>query len=244
MRMIIVNDYEEMSKKAADMIAAQILLKPNSVLGFATGSTPGGTYKHLIELYRNKTISFEHVTTVNLDEYIGLSRESKNSYYYYMHDKLFNHIDIKKENVHIPDGMAKALEKECIEYEEIISRNNGIDLQLLGIGNNGHIGFNEPDINFEAETHCIKLDADTIQANSRFFSTKETTPKRAITMGIKTIMSARKIILLANGKEKAETVQKAIRGKIDPNIPASVLQLHPDVTLILEKEAACLIERR
>ncbi len=242
MRIIVAKDYNDMSKKAANMIAAQILLKPNSVLGLATGSTPIDTYKYLIEFYRNDTISFEKVITVNLDEYIGLNRTNENSYYYYMQNMLFSKININEKNVHLPDGMAADLDAECVQYEEIIKENGGIDLQLLGIGDNGHIGFNEPDFNFEAETHCIDLDEKTIIANSRFFGKKEDTPKRAITVGIKTIMNARKIILLANGKEKAETILKAVKGKIDPNLPASILQLHPDVTFILEKEAARYVE--
>lgn len=238
MRIIVTKDYNEMSRKAANMIAAQVLLKPNSVLGLATGSTPVKTYKYLIKLYENGTVTFGKTITVNLDEYIGLSRTNNNSYYYYMHDVLFNKINIRDENIHIPDGTAVNLNEECRLYEETIKKNGGIDLQLLGIGENGHIGFNEPDLNFEAETHCINLDEKTIKANSRFFDEIENTPRKAITMGIKTIMNARKIILLANGKEKAKTILRAIKGKIDPKLPASILQLHPDVTFILDKEAA------
>ena len=241
MRIIIANDYNDMSKKAANMAAAQILLKPNSVLGLATGSTPIMTYKYLIKLFNDETISFNDVITINLDEYIGLSKENPNSYHFFMHDNFFNHINVKPENIHIPDGTAEDLERECIEFENMIQNSNGIDLQILGIGNNGHIGFNEPDLKFEAVTHCIDLDEETIKANSRFFEKKEEVPRRAITMGVKTIMNARKIILLANGSGKAEIVFKSIHGKIDPTLPASILQLHPDVTFILDKEAAYYI---
>ncbi len=244
MRVIIGKDYNDMSKKAANMVAAQILLKPNSVLGLATGSTPVMTYNYLIKLFNDETISFKDVVAVNLDEYIGLSKENPNSYRYFMNDIFFNHVDVKPENIYIPDGMAVDLERECQEYENLIRQNDGIDLQVLGIGNNGHIGFNEPDLKFEGVTHCIDLDEETIKANSRFFQKDDEVPKRAITMGVKTIMNARKIILLANGPEKAETIYKAINGKIDPALPASILQLHPDVTFILDKEAACCIEKK
>ena len=238
MRIIIARNYQDMSKKTANMVAAQILLKPNSVLGLATGSTPVMAYQYLIKLFQDETISFRDVVTVNLDEYIGLSEKNTNSYHFFMQDMFFNHIDIKPENIHIPNGMAGDLERECMDYENLIRQNCGIDLQILGIGNNGHIGFNEPDLKFEAVTHCIDLDEETIKANSRFFEKEEEVPRRAITMGVKTIMNARKIILLANGKGKAETIFKAIHGKIDPGLPASILQLHPDVTFILDEEAA------
>ncbi|MPW25610.1 glucosamine-6-phosphate deaminase [Alkalibaculum sp. M08DMB] len=244
MRIIIAKDYNDMSKKAANMVAAQILLKPNSVLGLATGSTPVMTYKYLIKLFQDETISFCHVVTVNLDEYIGLSKEHPNSYHFFMQDIFFNHVDIKLENIYIPDGMAMDLETECIEYENKIQKNKGIDLQILGIGSNGHIGFNEPDLKFEGITHCINLDDETIKANARFFEKEEEVPRRAITMGVKTIMNARKIILLANGSEKAKTVFNAIHGKIDPALPASILQLHPDVTFILDREAAYYINNQ
>ncbi|MFZ7131762.1 MAG: glucosamine-6-phosphate deaminase [Eubacteriales bacterium] len=241
MRIIIARDYCDMSKKAANMVAAQILLKPDSVLGLATGSTPVMTYKYLIKLFQDETISFRNVVTVNLDEYIGLNKENPNSYHYFMQDTFFNHIDIKLDNIHIPNGTAADLERECKEYERKIQENDGIDLQVLGIGSNGHIGFNEPDLKFEGITHCIDLDEETIKANARFFEKEEEVPRRAITMGVKTIMNARKIILLANGAGKAQTVFKAIHGKIDPALPASILQLHPDVTFILDQEAACYI---
>lgn len=241
MRIIIANDYNDMSKKAANMVAAQILLKPNSVLGLATGSTPLMTYKYLIKLVNDETISFNEVVTFNLDEYVGIPPKNINSYHYYMQDNFFKYIDIKPENVHVPSGRAENIQNECTQYEKAIHSKGGIDFQILGIGNNGHIGFNEPDLKFEAVTHPIDLDEETIKANSRFFNSEEEVPKRAITMGVKTIMNARKVILLANGIGKAETIYKSIYGKIDPNLPASILQLHPDVTFILDKEAAELL---
>jgi glucosamine-6-phosphate deaminase len=244
LRIIIADDYENMSKKAANMVAAQILLKPESVLGLATGSTPLETYQFLIKLYKDETISFDSVTTFNLDEYVGLSPSNVNSYHYYMEDSFFKFVNVKDENKHIPNGMAESIETECIDYEKKIHSHGGIDFQILGIGNNGHIGFNEPDLKFEAVTHQIDLDEETIKANSRFFASEEEVPKKAITMGVRTIMNARKVILLANGINKAETIYKAIYGKIDPNLPASILQLHPDVTFILDKEAASMLETK
>lgn len=238
MRLIVVENYEAMSRKAANMVAAQILLKPESVLGLATGSTPLMTYQFLIKLYKDETINLEGIKTFNLDEYVGIPLQNENSYHYYMEDNFFRHVNIKPENIHIPDGNASDLEKECSLYEKKIKQCGGIDFQVLGIGNNGHIGFNEPDLKFEGVTHRIDLDDETIKANSRFFESEEQVPKMALTMGVRTIMNSRKVILLANGANKAETIYKAIYGKIDPHLPASILQLHPDVTFILDREAA------
>lgn len=242
LRIIIADNYEDMSKKAANMVAAQILLKPNSVLGLATGSTPLMTYKYLIKLFSDETISFKEAVTFNLDEYVGINKGNENSYYYYMENNFFKHIDVKQENTHIPSGNAEDLSAECSTYEEKIKLSGGIDFQILGIGNNGHIGFNEPNLKFEAVTHVIDLDEETIKANSRFFTSEAEVPKKAITMGVKTIMNTRKVLLLANGRGKAETIYNSIYGKIDPNLPASILQLHPDVTFILDKEAASLLK--
>lgn len=242
LRIIIADNYEDMSKKAANMAAAQILLKPNSVLGLATGSTPLMTYKYLIKLFSDETISFKEAVTFNLDEYVGINKGNENSYYYYMENNFFKHIDVKQENTHIPSGNAEDLSAECSTYEEKIKLSGGIDFQILGIGNNGHIGFNEPNLKFEAVTHVIDLDEETIKANSRFFTSEAEVPKKAITMGVKTIMNTRKVLLLANGRGKAETIYNSIYGKIDPNLPASILQLHPDVTFILDKEAASLLK--
>lgn len=241
MRILIVDDYDEMSKKAAAMVSSQVILKHDCVLGLATGDTPLGMYRELIRLYENKEVDFSDVTTFNLDEYYKIDRENKQSYYYYMKENFFKYINIKKENTHIPNGTAKDIEEECKNYEQRIKNSGGIDIQVLGIGANGHIGFNEPDINFEAETHLVKLDEMTIEANSRFFSSKEEVPTTAISMGIKTIMQSRRVVLLANGEVKAEAIYKTVKGKISPEVPASILQLHPDATIILDKNAAKLL---
>lgn len=238
MRIVIAKDYVELSKKAANLLASQITLKPNSVLGLATGSTPMGAYSELIRIYEEGDISFGEVVTFNLDEYYGLDKENAQSYYYFMMENLFKHVNINKNNIYIPDGRAKDIDNECIEYEFKIKQAGGIDLQLLGIGRNGHIGFNEPDVKFEAQTHLVTLDEDTIEANSRFFTAMEDVPRRAISMGIKTIMHSKKIVLLASGEEKAETINNMINGKITPELPASVLQLHPDVVVLLDEKAA------
>jgi glucosamine-6-phosphate deaminase len=238
MRIIVAKDYDEMSKKAADMAASQIILKPESVLGLATGGTPIGFYNEFIKIHREGKFSFNDVKSFNLDEYYGLDKSNDQSYYYYMMENLFKHIDIELSNVNIPNGTAEDIEKECLDYEAKIRKAGGIDLQILGIGKNGHIGFNEPDVKFEAETHLVNLDEETIEANSRFFNSIEEVPTRAISMGIKTIMHAKKIILLASGNEKAGIISEMINGDITPDVPASILQLHPDVTLILDKEAA------
>lgn len=238
MRIIVLDNYEEMSKKAALMITSQVMLKPSSVLGLATGDTPLGMYNELIKLYKKDQVDFKEVKTFNLDEYYGLKRDDSQSYYNYMINNLFNSINIDIENINIPDGMATDVKASCAEYEDKIKEFGGIDMQVLGIGTNGHIGFNEPDINFEAVTHLVNLDAQTIEANSRFFGSRNDVPVKAISMGIKTIMNSKKIILLASGLGKAEAIQSALKGKINPNIPASILQLHNDVTVIIDKKAA------
>lgn len=238
MRIIVAKDYDELSKKAADIVASQLILKPKSVLGLATGGTPVGMYSELVKMFREGKFSFKDVTTFNLDEYYGLDRDNPQSYYFYMMENLFKHVDIDLNNINIPNGRAENIEKECMEYEEKIEKAGGIDLQVLGIGKNGHIGFNEPDVKFEAKTHLVRLDEDTIRANSRFFNSIEEVPTKAISMGIKTIMHSRKIIMLASGKEKADIIEKMVNGPITPDVPASILQLHPDVTLILDFDAA------
>ncbi|MCY6356528.1 glucosamine-6-phosphate deaminase [Clostridium sp. ZS2-4] len=238
MRIIVVDNYEEMSIKAAKIVASQIILKPDSVLGLATGATPVGMYKELISMYQNDEIDFSSVKTFNLDEYYGLSKENEQSYHYFMRKYLFHCINVKEENVYIPNGNVVDIDGECENYEKIIKEAGGIDIQVLGIGGNGHIGFNEPDINFEAATHLVNLTQETIEANSRFFSSIEEVPTKAISMGIKTIMQSKKILLLANGVSKADAVYEMVKGKISPEVPASILQLHNDVTLVLDKEAA------
>jgi len=242
MRIVIAKDYEDMSARAARIVAGQIYLKPNSVLGMATGSTPLLMYKELIRVHREVGLDFSEIVTFNLDEYLGLPKEDEQSYNYYMFQHFFNHINIKKENIYIPDGMMKDVEQECKYYDRDIQEKGGIDLQVLGIGNNGHIGFNEPDIKFEATTHKVKLDDETINANARFFATIEEVPRFAISMGIKTIMHAKKILLLVSGENKADVIYRALFEGITPEIPASILQLHQDVTVIVEENAAQLLK--
>ncbi|MGE5631329.1 MAG: glucosamine-6-phosphate deaminase [Caulobacteraceae bacterium] len=243
MRIVVSRDYEEMSKRAANIVAGQVFVKPNSVIGLATGSTPLLMYRELIRMHREEGLDFSEITTFNLDEYIGLATDNINSYHRYMYDNLFNHINIRKENIYIPDGMVSDIEKECVNYEGTISSKGGIDLQVLGIGNNGHIGFNEPDVKFEATTHKVKLDEETILANARFFDNINDVPKYAISMGIKTIMHARKILMLANGSSKAEALGKALYGGITPEIPASILQMHQDVTVVVDEECAAFLKK-
>ena len=332
MRIYKAKDYADMSRKAANIVSAQVIMKPNCVLGLATGSTPIGLYKQLVEWFRKGDLDFSEVMTVNLDEYKGLSRENDQSYYYFMHQNLFDHVNIPVENTHLPNGMEPDSEKECRRYTELIqslggvdlqllgighnghigfnepgesfdkqvhcvnltvnldeykglSRENdqsyyyfmhqnlfdhvnipventhlpngmepdsekecrryteliqslgGVDLQLLGIGHNGHIGFNEPGESFDKQVHCVNLTESTIEANKRFFASAEDVPKQAYTMGIKTIMQAKKILIVASGEDKAEIVQKAFFGPITPQVPASVLQLHNDVTLVADEAA-------
>ena len=244
MRIVIAKDYEDMSARAARIVAGQIYLKPNSVLGLATGSTPLSMYKELIRVHREVGLDFSEVVSFNLDEYIGLPITDEQSYYYYMYRNFFNYVNIRRKNIYIPDGTVNDIELECEKYDSSIQKEGGIDLQVLGIGNNGHIGFNEPDIKFEATTHKVKLDDETINSNARFFQTIEEVPKFAISMGIKTIMHAKKIILLASGENKAEVIYRALFEGITPEVPASILQLHQDVTVIVEENAARLLKSK
>ena len=232
MKYITVKTYEELSNKAADLIAAQILVKPNCVLGLATGSSPVGTYKRLIADNQAGKIDFSTVTSVNLDEYVGLDGSNDQSYRYFMNDNLFDHVNIDKSKTFVPSGLAADLKAEGEAYDAMIQKLGGIDLQLLGIGLDGHIGFNEPDAYFTAATHEVKLDESTIKANARFFASEDEVPTTAITMGMLSIMQAKKVLLIANGAAKKEIVEKAFFGPIDPQVPASILQLHPDVTVI------------
>lgn len=242
MRIIKATDYNDMSLKAAKIISEQIKDVPNSVLGLATGSTPLQTYKYLIEWYKAGDLDFSKITTFNLDEYYGLSKKNEQSYHYFMFDNLFKHVNINTDNIHIPDGMDENIEKVCSGYEATILDAGGIDLQLLGCGHNGHIGFNEPNDVFNAETHLVNLDESTIQANKRFFESEKDVPRQAYTMGIKTIMQAKKVLMLISGDGKKEIVKKAFFGPITPQVPASVLQLHRDFTLIVDKDAYSLCE--
>ncbi len=241
MRIYQGKDYADMSRKAANIISAQVILKPNAVLGLATGSTPIGIYKQLIDWYNKGDVDFSEVVSVNLDEYKGLSPQDEQSYNYFMHHNLFDHINIKPENVHLPNGLEPDIRKECARYDGVISATGGVDLQLLGIGHNGHIGFNEPEDAFEKGTHCVELTASTIEANKRFFEKESDVPRYAYTMGIKNIMQTKCILLVASGKDKAQIVHDAFFGPVTPYVPASVLQLHNNVILVGDEEALSLI---
>lgn len=238
MNLIIEKDYDSLSKRAAEIVRKEIETKKDLVLGLATGSTPVGMYRELIRMHREEGLDFSKVTTFNLDEYIGLSHDNPNSYHYFMKDNLFNHINIDMNNVFIPDGNAQNLKDYCKEYDKLIEEKGGIDLQILGIGKNGHIAFNEPEEELSLGTNVVELTESTIQANSRFFNSIDEVPKMAITMGIGTIMKAKKILLLANGKSKVPAINKLIRGdKLTTRFPASVLLLHPNLTVIIDEEA-------
>ncbi len=236
MKFIEAENYEKLSRRAANIISAQVIIKPDCVLGLATGSTPLGTYKQLIEWYEKGDIDFSEVFSVNLDEYIGLDGKNEQSYRYFMDKNFFDRINIDKSNTLIPSGTAEDRDAECANYDKKIKALGGIDLQLLGIGNDGHIGFNEPDSCFEKNTHVVRLHESTIEANARFFEKKEDVPKFAITMGMISIMQAKKILLIANGRNKKEILDKAFLGPITPEIPASILQLHPDITVIYSEK--------
>lgn len=242
MKIYKAKDYKDMSRKAANIISAQVIMKPNCVLGLATGSTPIGTYDQLVEWYNKGDLDFSEVTTVNLDEYKGLPRTNDQSYYYFMHQNLFDRVNIDPERTNVPNGMEPDAEKECGRYEELIRSLGGVDLQLLGLGHNGHIGFNEPGEAFEKETHCVDLTESTIEANKRFFASADDVPKQAYTMGIKTIMQAKKILIVVNGENKADIVERAFFGPVTPEVPASILQLHNDVTLVGDEAALAKIE--
>ena len=243
MQIYRAKDYEDMSRKAANIITSQVVLKPDCVLGLATGSTPIGAYKNLVEKYEQGDLDFSQVTTVNLDEYKGLPRENDQSYYYFMHDNLFDHVNVKPENTHLPDGTKEDSDEECARYEELIRTLGGQDLQLLGLGHNGHIGFNEPDAIFEKATHCVDLQESTIEANKRFFASADDVPKQAYTMGIGTIMQAKKILVVVSGEDKADTVAKAFFGPVTPEVPASILQFHKDVILVADEAALSKVPR-
>ena len=242
MRIYRATDYKDMSRKAANIISAQVIMKPNCVLGLATGSSPIGTYEQLVEWYKKGDLDFSEVKTANLDEYKGLDRTNDQSYYYFMNDHLFSKVNIDMANVNIPNGMEPDAEKECARYEAKIHSLGGVDLQLLGLGHNGHIGFNEPNSEFDKVTHCVNLTESTIEANKRFFASIDDVPRQAYTMGIKTIMQAKKILIVVSGEDKAEIVKKAFFGPITPEVPASVLQLHNDVTLVGDAAALSLID--
>lgn len=242
MQLIIEKDYKKMSKKAAELVTNQITFNPASVLGLATGSTPLGMYKELVKNFNKGEIDFSEVITFNLDEYYKISRDNKNSYHYYMITNFFNKINIKSTNINLFDGMTDKPQQECENYDREIREVGGIDLQILGIGTNGHIGFNEPGDKLCVKTHLVELTEETIKANIRFFVDGKKVPKRAITVGMATILKAKKILLLASGKKKAWAVKKAVNGYIDTKIPASFLQLHPHITMVIDEEAALLLD--
>lgn len=241
MDFIIKDTYEEMSIACADVFEDLLTVKPACVLGLATGSTPLGTYAELVKAYSSGRISFRDVTTFNLDEYEGLDPDNDQSYRWFMNHNLFNHVDIDKSKTHVPDGLCENSHTMCEEYEKAIEAAGGIDIQLLGLGHNGHIGFNEPSDEFPIATHKVTLTKSTIEANSRLFDSIDEVPTHAYTMGIGTIMKAKKIVVIANGEGKAEIVKRAFKGDVTPQVPASILQSHPNVTIILDKEAAKLL---
>ena len=243
MEVIITKNYDEMSKKAAQIIANQIQKKPDTVLGLATGSTPLGTYQELIRLNREEGLNFSKVTTFNLDEYLGLSPLHKESYNYFMWENLFKHININPENVYIPKGDVQDAEEFCQWYEEKIKEVGGIDLQLIGIGSDGHIAFNEPGSSLMSRTRVKTLDEQTIKDNARFFTKEEEVPRFAITMGVGTILEAKKILLIANGEKKADACAQFIEGPVTSQITASALQLHQHVTVVLDEGAASKLKR-
>lgn len=230
-----------MSRVTANLLSAQVIMKPDCVLGLATGSTPVGAYKQLVQWFQKGDLDFSEVTSVNLDEYKGLSPENDQSYRYFMNHNLFDHINIRKDHTFVPNGLEPDAEKACNDYNKIIHDLGGIDLQLLGLGNNGHIGFNEPSSSFEKETHCVDLTQSTIDANARFFSSLSEVPRQAYTMGIQTIMQAKKIVVAVSGQGKASIVKEAFFGPITPQVPASVLQLHSDVTVVGDEAALSML---
>lgn len=244
MKIYAAKDYNDLSRKAANIISAQVILKPDGVLGLATGSTPVGAYRQLVEWCEKGDLDFSRIHSVNLDEYKGLSGEHDQSYRYFMNHNLFDHVNICKENTNVPNGLAEDAQAECSRYDDVIRRLGGIDLQLLGIGGNGHIGFNEPCDVFEKGTHVVTLTEETRQSNARFFASIDEVPTHALTMGIGSIMSAKKILLLASGAGKAKAVYDSCFGPVTPGVPASVLQLHSDVIVIADQEALSLVKEK
>ncbi len=237
MRVIVCENYEELSNQAAKIVSSQLIVKPSSILGLATGSTPIGLYQNLIEMNKNGEIDFSEVKTFNLDEYYPIKKSNDQSYDYFMKEQLFNHINIDKNNIDIPNGEAEDAKAECERYEKRLDEIGGVDLQILGIGQNGHIAFNEPDENLIAVTHLTGLTQNTIEANSRFFASADEVPKQALTMGMGSILKAKKIIILANGANKSAAVKELLDDNIKTSNPATMLKVHPDVTLICDKEA-------
>ena len=241
MRIIRAKDYKDMSRKAANIISAQVILKPDSVLGLATGSSPIGTYEQLVKWYEKGDLDFADVTTVNLDEYYVMKPENDQSYHYFMHDHFFDHVNIDPSRINLPNGMEPDEKKECARYDAVLRSVGDVDIQLLGIGRNGHIGFNEPADDFTYGTHVVTLTADTIEANARFFKSADEVPRQAVSMGIGNIMAAKCVVLVSTGESKAKAVYDTIRGSITPRVPASVLQLHPCCVILTDREAGKLM---
>ncbi|NLW56949.1 MAG: glucosamine-6-phosphate deaminase [Firmicutes bacterium] len=244
MRIIVENNYDEMSRTAAGIVADEVRRKPDCVLGLATGSTPLGMYRELIAMYQREELDFSGIKTFNLDEYFTLPPDHPQSYHYFMFENFFNHINVPKEQIHLPQGTATDIQKACQEYEKAIAQAGGIDLLVLGIGENGHIGFNEPAERLQVGTHLADLTEETVRVNSRFFPSLPKVPRQAVTMGLGTILKARRILLLANGLRKAPAIKETVSGFITTKCPASLLQVHPDMTLILDREAASLLKNQ
>ena len=237
MKIYVSEDYRDMSRKAANIVSAHVILNPTCVLGLATGSTPIGMYRQLIDWYNKGDLDFSQVKSVNLDEYVGLAPTHDQSYRYFMQHNLFDHVNIDPANTNVPNGLAEHPEAECERYNQVIRSLGGIDVQVLGMGHNGHIGFNEPGHAFELETHVVELTESTIEANARFFASRDEVPRRAITMGIKSIMQARQILVVVSGGAEAGIVQRAFFGPVEPQVPASILQMHPNVVLCGDRAA-------
>ena len=237
MKIIRAKDYNDMSRKAANIISAQVILKPDSVLGLATGSSPVGTYDQLVKWYHKGDVDFSEVTTVNLDEYYGMAADNEQSYHYFMHSHFFDHVNIDPAHINLPDGTELDAERECARYDALLESLGDVDLQLLGIGRNGHIGFNEPGDRYAKGTHCVELAPSTIEANKRFFASADAVPRRAYSMGIHTIMTAKKVLVVASGEDKAWAVRASCFGPVTPQVPGSILQLHHDAIIIADQAA-------
>lgn len=240
MKIIRAKDYNDMSRKAANIISAQVILKPDSVLGLATGSSPVGTYDQLVKWYHKGDVDFSEVTTVNLDEYYGMAADNEQSYHYFMHSHFFDHVNVDPAHINLPDGTELDAERECARYDALLESLGDVDLQLLGIGRNGHIGFNEPGDRYAKGTHCVDLAPSTIEANKRFFASADEVPRRAYSMGIHTIMTAKKVLVVASGEDKAWAVRASCFGPVTPQVPGSILQLHNDAIIIADEAALSL----
>ena len=241
MKIIRAKDYNDMSRKAANIISAQVILKPDSVLGLATGSSPVGTYDQLVKWYHKGDVDFSEVTTVNLDEYYGMAADNEQSYHYFMHSHFFDHVNVDPAHINLPDGTELDAERECARYDALLESLGDVDLQLLGIGRNGHIGFNEPGDRYAKGTHCVDLAPSTIEANKRFFASADEVPRRAYSMGIHTIMTAKKVLVVASGEDKAWAVRASCFGPVTPQVPGSILQLHNDAIIIADEAALSLV---